>query len=775
VATPNWSAARAGLLGDNGAVDASAQINQFLGMHAGSEVYQGNAILTPNGLGGTDWTYHLDAYDLAQPFTMSGTAIGRVVLPLLPSGTGADLIVSLYTNNAGVPGTLVTQTRVPASWLVQQAALTAVAGPSNTAPVVQDTGNALAGAGNCAFHIGAWTSVGWSFPSVSATSLLFPNTNVVLSGNYMVSVGGTTFTGPPVGNVFSYFYDGATLGTAVAQPSLPQGLSSAAAAATSDTIICMGGVNSVDQATVYTASWDGAGTVGAWAQQTSLPQAIESTTSGAATWNDSYVYLVGGSSGGTTLSTVYWAQTQNGQITSWNSGPPLPIAVTFPSVAVIGNFLVVTGGQNATVTVSASTYYAPINTNGSLGAWQAGPSSPVATSGGIVAADSGLFIVGGWTVPSFSPTNDLQSLSFDSSGPGSWFRGTYNGTLPDQSLVQSMFAIFSSGTDTWQVFDLNPTSYLTATLTRIPVISVPLPATGLTNATTYHIVLSQPGSDLNNYAWLSDDVDVFPGNPTVLTRATGSTSWSAGASGHAVPLTIYDNSNGTGTPGARNNRVVHTWQDSGARVSTLITTNTPDRRLVGVLDATVQPGPVLNPNFDFSGGVDFWNAGNGTLVQSSAFTQGGLPFSGKFTPNGVSASVDIESQLQAVNLQQSYTGTCWFYSPTGYSNCEIIVNWYTAAGFSGGFISSATGATTSVAANTWTRLAVTGTPPSTAVYATVGVYQRGTPPATAIFYASAVTLQAAPGPQVSSVAQIDYSGTWPGVGLWPATGVTVLA
>src|SRR5581483_12012970 len=92
---PPWSAARSGLLGDTGAVDASAQINQFLSTHPMTVLYAGNSILMPNGSGGTAWQYHLDSYDLDQPFTMSGTSIGRVVVPLLAVGTGADLVVSL--------------------------------------------------------------------------------------------------------------------------------------------------------------------------------------------------------------------------------------------------------------------------------------------------------------------------------------------------------------------------------------------------------------------------------------------------------------------------------------------------------------------------------------------------------------------------------------------------------------------------------------------------------------------------------------------------------
>ncbi len=769
MATPVWSAARAGLSGDTGAVDASAQLNQLLGTHADTVIRRGAAVVTPNGLGGTDWAYHLDSYDLAQPFTMSGTTIGRVVLPALPVGTGGDLIVSLYTNSAGVPGTLLQSTRVPASWLTAQSALTGVGAASNVDLVLQDTGNPLATAPNYTFHIGTWAAnTTWGFPNVTATtSLVVAGGTATLPGGYVVTAGGLDAGSTVIANVFTYqFLGGTSVALAIAQPSLPQQLDFAAVTSTTNTVICLGGVDHTanETAVVYTASWDGAGTIGAWSQQASLPQPVGGSWFNAATWNDTTVYLVGGSNTGSTvtLNTVYWANIQNGQITVWHTGPSYPYPVGSASVAVIGNMLVVADDESpALSTTNGASNYAPINPDGSLGAWTSGPYSPIGIATGVVNVGSGIFAVGGSTTVQ---TSDLQSLSFDASGPGTWFRSTYNGTLPN--ILQSFPAAFATDTDQWQVFYFGPTGgYLTAQLTRTPMLSVPLPVTGLSNAATYHVVLSQPNSDLNDYVRLAGDINVFPGNPTVLTRTKGSATWVAGTSGHAVPMTVYD--------GSATGPVMHLWEDSGARVVTVVNSTTPNQNVIGVLEATAQPGPVLNMNPSFTSGVLPWVAHGSAVVQSNAFTHGNLPLSAKMTPSGVASLSYIESDQVPVQAGHSYLASAWVYSPTGYALTSLSINWYDTGVYN---TTTSTG-TVSVAAGVWTQLQFTSAVPAglSSPTATLAPTESGTPTASAILYVSAATIQDASGPMVSNVNQVTYSGVWPSTTAWPPTGVTQLA
>lgn len=53
-----------------------------------------------------------------------------------------------------------------------------------------------------------------------------------------------------------------------------------------------------------------------------------------------------------------------------------------------------------------------------------------------------------------------------------------------------------------------------------------------------------------------------------------------------MPIQIYDNS----VVG----KVWHLWEDSGARISTMAWGTTPNQPLLGLLEATAQPGLVLN-------------------------------------------------------------------------------------------------------------------------------------------------------------------------------------
>ena len=776
--TPSWSAARAGVLGDTGAVNGSAQVNQFLGAHQGNIIYRGNQILTPNGTGG-DFGSALSVNDKAQPFTLVGTSIGRVEVPVVPFGTGADLVVSLCTNNAGVPGTVVSQTRIPAAWFLW---LGSYIGITDTDPVqFNPSGSPLATPQTNTFTMGNVVNFNFTGGTPSGG---FGTTGPIVTSNgtdTIVVAGGLNAAGTAVTNVFTISYEGINaLQNMLPQPTLPIGLDAYSGIAVSTdpsngsqyVIIAGGQTGSTGSystiANVYVSQLSGAnGQMSAWTTQTSLPQAVQ-TLAGAASGN--YVYMTGGvSSGGSVLNTVYWANIQNGQITSWNTGPALPVGVYDHFCAAINGYLFVIGGytQPGNTSPTANVWYSQINSDGSLDAWQTGPPLPTVnatTDTTFTAGSDGIMIRGGvsfqglWslTVGVNGPRPIWQSESFPGSnfgallnnGPGQyyWFEGFTNAS----------------------------TNYNSAGFSICPYLSVPLPASGLTNGATYWIVLQQPSGpvDLNNYLQNIYDFNVFPGNPTQLFRARGTTTWNTDTV--AIPMTIYDNSDNVGGING-NNLPYHTYDDGGKRMSTIIYTGTPDHRVLGVVDATQQPGPVLNANWSFSNGTAPWSNVNGIVTQSNAFTHGNLPFSAKFVPTGGIGQAYIESELIPIELYQPYAANAWFYSPTGWTDCEILINWYTAAGFGGGFISSTVGTVASVAANTWTPFAVGGTqPPSTAVYATMGIYERSTPPATAVFYVSAATIQAALSPQLASAVTVDYAGGFGSTGMWPPVSATQL-
>lgn len=765
--TPSWAAGRNGLPGDFGAVEGSAQINQLLGTHPASEIYQGTTVVSPNGTGASYWPLNLGVSDYDQPFTMSGTVIGRVTVPVLPVGSGADLKVSLCPDSSGSPGAPITSTRIPASWISQLSALSGTV-TSSGSPFLGLTGNPLAVPQFNALQGGVWTTNStWAYPSVSGTSTLFPATWATY-GNWLVSLAGEDASHNLVAYVYAFQYQGGTtLGLGVPQPSLPQIQTNCAAVLTADTAVCLGGStgSSAAIANVYTASFNpSTGVIGAWSQQASLPQGVVSAETSATAWNDT-VYLCGGTNAAlTTLNTVYWTTIQNGQITAWHT-TTMPAALLGVSANVIGNLLTLTGGQTSGGVIVTSTYYAPINSDGSLGSWQTGPSSPIPTEGGNVNIASGIVIDGGWNNGTGLQTPDVQTLTFGATGPASWQRQTAPVT---PSIDTSITAVFATGAPgQYQNFILSPSSYVTQTLTVIPTLSVPLPATGLSNGATYHILLQQRGGDagLSSYLLSGTDTSALSANALKRTRGTGG-SWSTYTSGQAIPVTVYNNT--------ASGPVWHTWEDTGARTSTLIYDTTPDARLIGICESTYQPGAPLNAQPTFLNGTGYWNAIGGALTQSTAQIQGGIPTSGLLTPAGSPATqAYIECEQEPVFTGDKYTAQTWVYSPPGYGSVAVGINWYTSAG---AYISTSLGTLTSVAAATWTSLTLSGsTAPATAAKGTVLVVEQSTPPVTATLYISTATLSAADGQRVAGVRQITYSGTWPGTGTWPPTGAIQLA
>ncbi len=111
----------------------------------------------------------------------------------------------------------------------------------------------------------------------------------------------------------------------------------------------------------------GASDVGTWLTTTVLPQTLAGHK--AASWNNRYVYLVGGYNNLTYSSSVYRATIQAGGLTSWTTLAPIPVAMRDMAVVIGTNTIYVIGGKDAT-NIYNTIYYATINADGSIGAWQ---------------------------------------------------------------------------------------------------------------------------------------------------------------------------------------------------------------------------------------------------------------------------------------------------------------------------------------------------------------------------------------------------------------------
>lgn len=747
------SAAQNGLSGNRNATNHASQMNKTLGTSEIQFVYEGSKILTPDGTT-FSWTASASTFDFDQPFTLSGTKVGRVVVPVLANGDGADLTVTLYPDSSGSPDTSnpLAQTVISAAWLSN---LTSLNGLSAAGQLVRVSNGTLLYDDN-----GTGT---WSGPAGSANGA--PNSSgIVTSDDYFVLLGGyDPVSNDAVSSVSStQFLGGAALAAPVPQPPLPLGVFRSACAVTSSSIVVAGGQTSTISGLVsnaWVASWDAnTGTVGSWTAQTALPVAL--SHAGAATWpiNDStdVVYVIGGSTDGLAtgaVSTVYYNTVTNGQLGSaWIKGPSLPQPEHFVISTVINGWLIVTGGALSDTSITGNTYYGKINADGSIGAWYIGPSMPTPVWTGVgsgwlfsTTADA-LVVYGGPTDPAGTVfTSEIQVLPVTAGdGPGQWF---VSHVAPLTSAFRvSMFAT-DLGTYTLVALKVDGT-YSWYDFVPVPLLSVPLPASGLTNGATYHVALHQrpsPSAGGINYLQFGTGIGALPS--TFSTRAVNSAGAWTPDSSRSILIQVYDQT--------VSGQMLHAWEDPNAG-NQAMTASTFVRdwygRLLGYAEAIGFSNDALNSNPTFTSGTSPWSATGGTITQSNAQTHGSYPFSGLLTPDGVTAIVFASSEKVPVNEGTWYTADAWLYSPTGYNNVSLSVNWYDS---SQSYIRTSSNVIDLPTA-TWTHVTNRFQAPTTAAYATLVPTEINTPTTSDLLYLSNVTFSSADPGTLASIAQVDY-------------------
>ena len=581
-----WTAARAGLPGDSTAANWASQVSQFLVGHGIVPVYGGNRAWTVAQPAASEngSFYWLDATtqgflpysDVSQPFTLppGTTTAGRLQVPVTVTGSGADLEVTLCPDDgSGNPllSAPLASVTVPAEHI---AALSATGSLATAGPLATSRYNTAC--------LGTASDAPWTQPAVSANgagSYATPAT----SGAYTALIGGWDSTaGAATGYVAVVSAQGTVVSGGVTQPALPKATTYACAVITTDSVVAAGGQTTTGTAAVWTAPWDpGTGTIGAWSSQQALPAAV--VFGAMASWGTT-VYVIGGSPTGAAsagTSAVWTAASSSGQVTAWTAGPSLPVKLQQAYCAVIGNWLVVAGGMSTAGTALASTWYSAVNADGSLAGWQQGPALPQACyafgpNWNTAVTDSALVIISGITSPSLTVSPYTQVLSVSPDGPAdAWQLQNWAGSV--LGTFQS-FAAPAGPPGQWQVYNLHVTSFDTGTLYPVPLLSVPLPAAGLTPGATYHAVFHQAGGSI------TDSLAVG-----VMESATGA-GWQYAARGSGGPWTTLGGSQVAlnvldATPGGP---VLHLVQDSGAGVTTL-TWSGASGLLNGVLESAVFP------------------------------------------------------------------------------------------------------------------------------------------------------------------------------------------
>lgn len=161
-------------------------------------------------------------------------------------------------------------------------------------------------------------------------------------------------------------------------------------------LFIFGGANNDDFNQVFSAGSNSDGSLDDWLSVNNLPE-TRYWASRAVSGNR--IYLLGGAKfdGSTTYAkTVYSALGNNGSLSNWQILTAMPSAAAQGGAVVVGNYLYYMGGRNDTGN-RQDIFYAPINTNGTLGAWVTSAISLPAPmfAMGIGAYQNNIYVVGG--------------------------------------------------------------------------------------------------------------------------------------------------------------------------------------------------------------------------------------------------------------------------------------------------------------------------------------------------------------------------------------------
>ena len=190
---------------------------------------------------------------------------------------------------------------------------------------------------------------------------------------------------------------------------LPQPLLSHTAVTLNGRIYVAGGISDSGSVTggagylnniYYCATMNADGTLGAWQAASPMPEFLGLGMHAAAAYNGR-LYVLGGTNLLGPRNVVYFSGVNtDGTLTGWQPTTPMPQKVGAHSAAVYGGRIYVTGGLARSIGATAITYSAPINADGTVGAWRDETPLPSTLFGhkSFARADR-LFVLGGSAAP----------------------------------------------------------------------------------------------------------------------------------------------------------------------------------------------------------------------------------------------------------------------------------------------------------------------------------------------------------------------------------------
>lgn len=242
-----------------------------------------------------------------------------------------------------------------------------------------------------AVNIGGW------FAATSLPQLLASRVAVV-KGDTLFVIGGKTPSDKPSAEVYTAQLqtDGSLNNWGNTTP-LPVPVYLHAAVATATHLYVIGGWDAsrsdcCTRADVWRAPFTGNG-LGAWEKINDYPIALDLHD---ATIVNNRLYVVGGWNGKAALSKVYYAELQANGLGAWTPALDLPAPLYRLAVTSANNVIYVTGGYNNNDTAQATVYYTKVNGDGSLASWQQTTKLPEARYyHKVVVQDGKLVVLGG--------------------------------------------------------------------------------------------------------------------------------------------------------------------------------------------------------------------------------------------------------------------------------------------------------------------------------------------------------------------------------------------
>ncbi len=289
-------------------------------------------------------------------------------------------------------------------------------------------------------YSGAWTT-DTAEPLAQATE----NATTIVYNGYIYEIGGYSGTSAYSTVYYAPINSNGSLGAWVNDTTnpLPQATKSATSVEYNGYVYILGGSSgSANYSTVYYAPINSDGSLGAWVNDTAspLPQTIENATS--VVYNG-YIYEIGGYTTAA-LTTVYYAPVNaDGSLGAWvnDTASPLPQATELSSSVEYNGYIYEIGGSSGSAEYS-SVYYAPVNSDGSLGTWVNDSSAvlpQVIRSNGIAVANGYIYSYGGINGTTYISASYYAQINSDGS-LGVW--NTDSDSLP-QGLENATSAIYN--------------------------------------------------------------------------------------------------------------------------------------------------------------------------------------------------------------------------------------------------------------------------------------------------------------------------------------------